>query len=108
MSQEAVQERPYTDIYYDYNPFNTDKQERYVQADQKLQGPRDFSTIPQGYYDLLWDGIRNYRYLRESMINCRFLQDNMEARTQYIYNNPPLPYFYSPLLIYFFYDILYI
>lgn len=78
MSQEAVQERPYTDIYFDYNPFNTDKQVRYVQADQKLQGPRDFSTIPQGYYDLLWDGIRNYRYLRESMINCRFLQDNMD------------------------------
>ena len=78
MSKEAVEQRPSTDIYYDYNPFITDKQVKYVQADQKLAGPRDFSTIPQGYYDLLWNGIQNDRYIRESMFNSTFLNRFMD------------------------------
>lgn len=78
MSKEAVEQRPSTDIYFDYNPFITDKQVRYVQADQKLAGPRDFTSIPKGYYDLLWDGILNDRYLRESMFNSTFLHDFMD------------------------------
>ena len=78
MSKEAVEQRPSTDIYYDYNPFITDKQVRYIQADQKLEGPRDFSVIPQGYYDLLWDGLINDKYFRESINNSTFLHDNMD------------------------------
>ena len=78
MSIEAVEQRPDTDIYFDYNPFITDKQVRYVQADQKLAGPRDFSTIPRGYYDLLWDGLVNDRYLRESCHNSTYLHDYID------------------------------
>lgn len=78
MSKEAVEQRPITDIYYDYNPFITDKQVRYIQADQKLAGPRDFSTIPKGYYDLLWDGLLNDVYFRQSIQNSTFLHSYMD------------------------------
>lgn len=75
MSDKAVEQRPSTDIFYDHDPFIRGEQVRYIQADQKLAGIRDFSVIPEGYNVLLWEGIRNDNYFRESINNSYFLRD---------------------------------
>jgi hypothetical protein len=76
MSETAVEQRPSTDIWYDKNPF-TDNDEPYKLMDQKLNGAKDFSIIPRSYYDFLWEGIPNDRYLLASIQNSYFLQDNI-------------------------------
>lgn len=80
MSEQAVEQRPATDIFYDTDPFNYEVNIRYIQSDQKLNGIRDFEkiNIPYEYFELLMDAIMNDRYMILSVDNSYFLRSYLQ------------------------------